>query len=166
MLTLEDLTKRYGLSDRALRRRLDALGTAIEPYIRRGPNNALLFQDGALALLDRLAQLQREAGLGLADAAAQVKNEVLNGRAAPAGERPQSQSAGPGAEPGPNPEFQKLLESYEARIEEQARMISYLQAKLDEALARIPELPPAPPADRVRNVSRWQALKYALLGRP
>jgi DNA-binding transcriptional MerR regulator len=165
MLTLEDLTKRYGLSDRALRRRLGALGTAIEPCIRRGPNNALLFQDGALALLDRLAQLQREAGLGLAAAAAQVKNEVLNGRAAPAGERPGS--AGPGAEPEPSPELRKLLESYEARIEEQARMISYLQAKLDEALARIPELPPAPPpADRVRNVSRWQALKYALLGRP
>lgn len=164
MLTLENLTKRYGLSDRALRRRLDALGTVIEPNIRRGPNNALLFQDGALALLDRLAQLQREAGLGLADAAAQVREEVSNGRAAPAGERPKS--AGPGAEPGPNPELQKLLESYEARIEEQARMISYLQAKLDEALSRIPALPEptSQPAGHVRNVSRWQALKYALLG--
>lgn len=197
MFTLQDLTKRYGLSERAIRRRVDALGTAIEPYLRRGPNNALLFSDGALAVLDRLAQLQRDAGLGLADAAAQVREELRQRGAAPAEGRPNS--AGPGADPRPNPAepasalekgalppaIERLLESYEARIESLERDKAYLQAKLDDLLARIPELPPpradgpepeqAPRAEGKkgddngskprRRVSRWRALRYALFGR-
>jgi len=37
---------------------------------------------------------------------------------------------------------------------------AYLQAKLDEALAKLPALPPS----RSTNLTRWQALKIALLG--
>jgi hypothetical protein len=133
---MENLTTRYGISDRALRRRLDALEPLIGAYIRRGQNNALLFDDGAVAILDRLAQVQREAGLGLSDAVKKVKNELSNGHNGSADGRPQS------AEPNADHTIvAKLIAVYEDRIESLERDKTYLQAKLDEALAKLPALP-------------------------
>ena len=136
MLTLEDLTRRYGISDRALRRRLDALEPLVSAHIHRGQNNALLFDDGALAILDRLAQVQREAGLGLTDAVKKIKSEFTNGHNSSAQGRPQS--AEPNAD---HTVIAKLIAAYEDRIESLERDKAYLQAKLDEALAKLPALP-------------------------
>jgi hypothetical protein len=112
MLTIENLTARYGISDRALRRRLDALGPLIAPHIHRGQNNALLFDDGALAILDRLMQVQRETGLGLTEAVERIKSELAHGDPGTAEERPKSvhSSADPAV-------FTKLIAAYEDRIE-------------------------------------------------
>jgi DNA-binding transcriptional MerR regulator len=156
MLTIENLTARYGISDRALRRRLDALGPLIAPHIHRGQNNALLFDDGALAILDRLMQVQRETGLGLTEAVERIKSELAHSDPGTAEERPKSvhSSADPAV-------FTKLIAAYEDRIESLERDKAYLQAKLDEALAKLPALPPPRPI----NLTRWQALKIALLGR-
>lgn len=176
MLTVENLTTRYGISDRALRRRLDALQPVLGGYIQRGQNNALLFQDGALAILDRLSQLQRDAGLGLTDAASKVRNELLNGNAAPAEERPKSAE--------PSAEVHKLIQSYEDRIREQADMIQFLQEQVgkrdEQILALMPGKGEAKPGPQERTngepsktrrvqdgrkLSRWQALRFVLLGR-
>jgi hypothetical protein len=160
VLTIESLTVRYGLSDRALRRRIDALGPVIERHIRRGQNNALLFTNDALAILDRLAQIQRESGVGLREAAAQVKNELGHGRSATAEQRPESAELGP--------EVQKLIQSYEDRIEEQRKIIHFLQEQLEERDYYIRALMPGPPqptpTSNGTRWTRWRALKYALFG--
>jgi len=155
MLTIENVTARYGISDRALRRRLDALGPLITPHLHRGQNNALLFDDGALAILDRLMQVQRETGLGLTEAVEKIKSELAHRDPGTAEERPQS--VHPSADPSV---LTKLIATYEDRIESLERDKAYLQAKLDEALAKLPALPPS----RSTNLTRWQALKIALLG--
>ena len=158
MLTTENLTERYGISDRALRRRLASLEHVLGPYIKRGPNNALLFDDGALAVLDRLVQVERELGLGLNDAAEQVRKELQNSLSSSAGDRQKPAELGF--------EVEKLIESYEARIREQSQMISYLQSKLDETITKIPALPsPQPNGNGVPRQSRLQALRVAILGR-
>lgn len=148
------------MSDRALRRRLDALEPLIGAHIHRGQNNALLFDDGALAILDRLAQVQREAGLGLTDAVEKIKSEFANGHNSSAQERPQS------AEPSADHAIiAKLIGAYEDRIESLERDKAYLQAKLDEALAKLPALPPPSASGQdAPRLSRWQALKLVLLG--
>ena len=78
MHTIDDLTGRYGLSSRALRRRLTALRPEINLYVRRGPRNAILMTDNGLAILDRLIDLERD-GTGPTAAVEQVKAEVLTG---------------------------------------------------------------------------------------
>jgi predicted RNase H-like nuclease (RuvC/YqgF family) len=116
----------------------------------------LLFDDGALAILDRLMQVQRETGLGLTEAVERIKSELAHSDPGTAEERPKSvhSSADPAV-------FTKLIAAYEDRIESLERDKAYLQAKLDEALAKLPALPPPRPI----NLTRWQALKIALLGR-
>lgn len=158
MLIMENLTIRYGISDRALRRRLDALEPLIGVHIRRGPNNSLLFDDGAVAILDRLAQVQREAGLGLTDAVEKIKSELTNGHNGNADGRPQS--AEPNAD---HTVVAKLITAYEDRIESLERDKTYLQAKLDEALSKLPALP-APTSDKSK-LNRWQAFKVTIFGR-
>jgi hypothetical protein len=53
---------------------------------------------------------------------------------------------------------QALIKALQEQIAHLREENAWLRAKLDEALSRIPALPPAP-------VSRWAALKLALLGR-
>jgi hypothetical protein len=135
VLTIESLRVRYGLSARALRRRIDAL-----------------------AILDRLAQLQRESGVGLSEAAARVKNELGHGRSAIAEQRPESAELGP--------EVQKRIQSYEDRSDEQRKIIRFLQEQLEERDDYIRALMPGSPQPATNNSrgTRWRALKYAIFG--
>jgi hypothetical protein len=55
---------------------------------------------------------------------------------------------------------QALIKALQEQIAHLREENAWLRAKLDEALARIPALPPAP-----ARLSRWAALKIALLGR-
>lgn len=110
----------------------------------------MLFDDGALAILDRLVQIQREAGLSLTAAVEKIKNELTNGHNSSAQERPQS------AEPSADHAMvAKLIAAYEDRIESLERDKAYLQAKLDEALAKLPALPAG---DKSEYRSWWRKL--------
>jgi regulator of protease activity HflC (stomatin/prohibitin superfamily) len=98
-----------------------------------------------------------------------VRNELLNGSAAPAEERPKSAE--------PSAEVHKLIQSYEDRIREQADMIQFLQEQVGKRDEQILALMPGP-QERAngepsktslvqdgRKLSRWQALRFVLLGR-
>lgn len=129
MHTLADLTKRYGLSDRSLRRRLTALRPEIDPYIHRGPRNAIILTDNGLVIMDRLIDLERSAGLGLTSAAAQVKVDILTAVSEAttiAEERPNS------AEVATADLKDELIVELRARIEEQADRITSLERQLEE----------------------------------
>lgn len=148
MFTVNDLANRFGMHPKSVRERLNALSPLVKPHVTRGRNNAILLNDAALAIFDRLIQLERE-GYPTATAVQVIQNDGLN----------QQQTSGyPNSNGTPPPE---LIAELRARIDEQARMIAYLQAKLDEALAKLPALPPPNGA----KLSRWQALRLALLGR-
>ena len=70
-MRIEEAAKSVGLSARQLRRRLEATGPVIAPYIRRGEKNAVLLDAGAVEIL-RAIEGRRATGTTLEDAVAWV----------------------------------------------------------------------------------------------
>jgi len=164
-MTIADLRQRFSLSDKAVRRRLDALAPVIAPFVSRGENNAILLSDAGVAIFDRLIQVERETKRGLRAAAEVVISEVRNGRE-------------PEDKPGTNADNlsvrrDEVIELLRAQVEdlrrERDRLLAMLEAKEEQIKALMPG-PSAPPSSGEGGIphpglSRWRALKYALLGR-
>lgn len=87
MATISEVARILGLSERAVRLRLDALDGAIDVYLRRGPNNTLEFTGEAIGILRRLEELRRTHGIPIRQAAAIVREELQGN-----GEKPQRQT--------------------------------------------------------------------------
>jgi len=79
MVTLDDVARFLGLSKRAVRLRVDALGDMLEGYLSRGDRNRLIFRGEAVAILRRLEELRREEGLLIREAADRVRGEFGDG---------------------------------------------------------------------------------------
>jgi DNA-binding transcriptional MerR regulator len=75
MMGIEEAAKVLGLSDRQLRRRIEATEPLIAPYLRRGEKNRLLLDQGAVEIL-RAIEDRRATGRTLADAKAWVAVSV------------------------------------------------------------------------------------------
>jgi len=152
--TIKSLCQRFGLSERAIRRRLDALSPLLSPHLRRGDKNSLLLSNSGVAILDRLNQLQQDADLGLNSAVDKVKSELQDGRRI-------------GYEQGANSAdypSDALVASLEARVKEQAQMIGFLQDQLEGAQSQLRAMLPASTSTRQR-LGRWGALKVLVTGR-
>jgi len=78
MATLDDIARFLGLSKRAVRLRVSALGDMLEDYMTRGTRNRLIFQGEAVAILRRLEELRQSEGLPIKQAADRVKGELLD----------------------------------------------------------------------------------------
>lgn len=76
MATLEDIARFLGLSKRAVRLRVSALGETLEDYMSRGTRNRLIFRGEAVAILRRLEELRQREGLPIRKAAERLKGEL------------------------------------------------------------------------------------------
>ena len=76
MATLEDVARFLGLSKRAVRNRVSALGETLDAYLSRGTRNRLIFQGEAVAILRRLEELRESEGLPIQEAAERLKWEL------------------------------------------------------------------------------------------
>lgn len=76
MATLEDVARFLGLSKRAVRSRVSALGETLGAYLSRGTRNRLIFQGEAVAILRRLEELREREGLPIQEAAERLKWEL------------------------------------------------------------------------------------------
>jgi len=83
MVTLDDVARFLGLSKRAVRMRVNALGDTLNGYLTRGARNRLIFKGEAVALLRRLEELRREEGLPIQQAADRLKDELEDDEEAP-----------------------------------------------------------------------------------
>jgi len=122
MLTIRDAARVFGLSERAVRLRIDALRPQVDAYLRRGPNGQVIITDAARAMLDRLEALRKADGLSVKSAAARVKEELSNGHKSE-GQGASSQAADP---------WRMLVEELQAevrRLEEENR---WLRGRLEE----------------------------------
>jgi len=107
MATLKELANALGLSERAVRSRIDALDGLLDDYQRRDKGNRRVFSTEALAILKRLEQLHQDEGLPIRIAAERVREEL-----------------------------EDLDEAVEQRAEIQASLvIQYLQTRLVEVAA-------------------------------
>lgn len=76
MVTIHEVAASLGLTERAVRLRIDALGGMLDAYLRRGPNNELIFTGEAIAILQRLEELRKTSGVSVRQAAAMVRQEL------------------------------------------------------------------------------------------
>jgi len=76
MATLEDVARFLGLSKRAVRNRVSALGETLDAYLSRGARNRLIFEGEAVAILRRLEELREREGLPIHEAAERLKWEL------------------------------------------------------------------------------------------
>ena len=76
MATLEDVARFLGLSKRAVRNRVNALGETLDAYLSRGTRNRLIFQGEAVAILRRLEELREREGLPIQEAAERLQWEL------------------------------------------------------------------------------------------
>jgi len=74
MLTLNEISKKTGLSQNFIRLCKAKLGDILTPYIYRGDKNKLLFDESAVMLFDKVRSLKDE-GLSLADIVHGFKQE-------------------------------------------------------------------------------------------
>jgi len=76
MATLDDIARFLGLSKRAVRLRVSALGDTLDSYMSRGARNRLIFRGEAVAILRRLEELRQREGLPIHQAAERLKGEL------------------------------------------------------------------------------------------
>lgn len=79
MLTTEQAARAVGLSERQLRRRIEATGPLLSPYLRRGEKNRVLLDPGAVEIL-RAVEDRRASGATLTDATAWVAVSMRGGQ--------------------------------------------------------------------------------------
>jgi hypothetical protein len=74
MLTLNQVSKKVGLSENFVRLCKNKLGDILNPYMYRGDKNKLLFDDNAIMIFDKIKELKGE-GLTISDIVRGFKQE-------------------------------------------------------------------------------------------
>ena len=76
MATIREVAEALGLSERAVRLRVDALDGVLDAHVRRGPNNRLEFTEEAIAILRALEELRQTEGIPLRQAASRIREKL------------------------------------------------------------------------------------------
>ena len=163
MMDTDQLASYLGLHRRALLRRVETLGSLVSPYMTQGKNGGFLFHDGAVAVLHRLVDLERD-GLSVKAAtdklAIEMEKPGSNGVTATVTRVPSSVTL----------ETSPLIDEMRTRISEKdreiewlRRMMEQLQNEKDKLLLALPTPQDNKPLSS--QMSRWQALRIAFLGR-
>ena len=76
MATIREVAEALGLSERAVRLRVDALDGVLDAHVRRGPNNRLEFTEEAIAMLRALEELRQAEGIPLRQAASRIREKL------------------------------------------------------------------------------------------
>jgi len=77
MATLDDVARFLGLSKRAVRSRVNALGDMLDGHMSRGTRNRLIFKGEAVAILHRLEELRQREGLPIDQAVVRLRGEFI-----------------------------------------------------------------------------------------
>jgi len=161
MWTIKDLMERFGLSEKQVRLRLTALAPLLDGHLRTGKQNALLVDDYAIQLFDRLLQIESR-GITTKDAAKQVASELgkpQEGRDSVQGQAQADEGQTTGTlreEP-----WLLLVEELQERIKSLEQDKAYLQRQVERLLEQLREkdaqlqtmLPAAAAAEQGRK--RW-----------
>ena len=155
MMTVSDIRGRLGLdTDMQVYRRFRILRPWIDQFVVRGKDNAILLKEGGFKALEVL-QERVKAGQTLQQAAHEVVGQIS--------EKPEDKPYQT-HDNGEHSRCDQLISELRSRVDEQAKMIAYLQAKLDETLGKLPALPAPNPEQNGHMASRWERLKQFIQG--
>ena len=128
--TIQDLATNLGISTRAVRLRVDALGVTLAPFIRRGPNNRLVFTGDAIAILRHLEDVRQAEGISVKQAASIVRQRegarIEEDSAEALRQGHAEQASIEGAE-----WIEALIEEKDRRIGELRERIAFLEARIE-----------------------------------
>ena len=122
MLTIEKASNALGLSSRQLRRRLAETRPLLARYIRRGPNNRLLLDGGAIEVL-RAIEDYRANGYTVKQAMDAIADSI-EGKEQDKGER------SIGNQPGKV--WEMLIAEKDARIQALESEVAFLRQRVEE----------------------------------
>lgn len=162
MLTIQDISQRFGLSKKSVRRRLDSLGPTISQHLDTGRQNAILFSDAAVSIFDRLMQLEAQDKLSPSAAIEKLKSELANGG------NHVSEERGNGAQtvPSTSPELVGVLtRQIEDLRTERDRLLAIIENQEEQIRALMPGPTEPQPNGQGNGLSRWLALRVLVLGR-
>ena len=148
-----------GYHKRALLRRVTALGSLVTPHVTEGKNGGFLFDDSVFSILKRLSELERD-GLSVTAAVQRIREEM---------KKPDSNAVAPTVPSAPASDTSELITELKARVKEQGEIISFLKGRLEQREDQILALMPGPRPvgeNGGTRLSRWQALRVLVLGRP
>lgn len=120
-MRIDDVARTLGLSTRAVYRRIDALSGALDPYLTRGPNNELIFNGEALAILQRLEAIRKTEGKPLRQASREVIEELESKPA-----KPTREGAGNALDPN---EVIRMLQRENEHLRSE---VAWLRSRVDE----------------------------------
>jgi hypothetical protein len=132
MLEIKQIAGRLGLSEHQTRRILRALDPLLQGFIRRGRDNRILLDSGAVAILDRAVALWRD-GIPLQSLYQAIANELNN---APSN----GQEEAAGLARNPKQPAQDPCESYRMMVAHLEEEVRWLRSQLEELQQRA--LPP------------------------
>ncbi len=157
MLSVKEIAARLGLSEWQARRLLYACKPLLNGMQGYGSHGEWLINPQAIGLLERAKDLRAQ-GIRLQELCSQLAADL---NPSPNGSSSDPLQSSASREQG---DEQALIHTLKEQIEYLKGENAWLRAKLDETLARIPALPAPASAGQGPRLSRWQALKIAILG--
>jgi len=113
MFTIEEAARAVGLSERQLRRRIEATAPLLAPHLRRGEKNRLLLDPGAVEIL-RAVEDRRASGATLADAKAWVAVSISGKQGSEQGHDGRETASSSGPQSGEVAVLRELVEELRA----------------------------------------------------
>lgn len=164
MLSIQDLSQRFGISEKSVRRRLDSLKPVLDQHLTTGRQNAILLKDSGIAIFDRVMQLEQQDKLSPSAALEKVISEVGKGFSEVSkDEQGVVQSIGQ-AVPAPNEELVEVLKQQVSDLRnERDRLLGIIENQNEQMQAMLPGSTEEPPPSEKR--SRWSHLKAVVTGR-
>lgn len=167
MFSRTELAERYTLTDRQVRRKLEALSPLIAGHVATGDRGKELYDDHALSLFDRMIQLEKE-GLSSQAAAERITGDTSNLT---------SQRGAVRGLPDASPPTDELISALREQLKHSREEIEFLRIQIqkkDETLeAILPMLPNStgqadgqhPAGQPARTLTRWGHLVALVRGK-
>lgn len=178
MKSVKDLEQYFGLSTRQVHLRIDALEPLLHGHLYRGKSNAILLDDYGFALFRRLIELERDQGVASQTAVGLMEKEVEGSSdnrfvaRGTADVEPRETDVGV-SQSGVVEGYREAVEVLKGHNEFLQRQVENLTQQLQDRDEQLRALMPgrgssdagASGNERRERMSRWQALRYVILGR-
>lgn len=149
--SVKEIAKRFGITERQAYIRIDQLDPILEGHLKRGEKNAKLLDDWAVAMIDRVRQLESD-GMTVSEAVKQVIEETQS-----LDQEPEKLDVLQRDPLGDTDHASELINHLKSEND-------YLRDQLQEALSVVKHTQAMLPENSSARLSRWEHLKAVFTG--
>lgn len=164
MQGIPELSKRFGISEKSVRRRLDILKPVLDQHLTTGRQNAILLTDSGIAIFDRLIQLEQQDKLSPTAALDKVTSEVHNGLSGASKHEEVTVQPLDQTVPPPTADLIHVLKQQVEDLRlERDRLLGIIEGQQSQMQLMLPGSKDG--TDEEPRLSRWQHLRALVSGR-